>query len=42
MHPEVGERAPDAEVFTLDGTPVHLSRLWVDRPLALSFLRHYG
>ncbi len=42
MHPEVGERAPDAEVSALDGTQVRLSSLWADGPLALVFLRHYG
>ena len=42
MHPQVGERAPDAEVFALDGTEVRLSALWADQPLALVFLRHYG
>jgi len=42
MHPEVGERAPDAEVFALEGWPVRLEALWTDTPLALVFLRHYG
>jgi hypothetical protein len=42
MHPEVDERAPDAAVFALDGTPTRLSSLWVDKPVALVFLRHYG
>jgi hypothetical protein len=42
MHPEVGERAPDAEVLALDGTPTRISALWADKPLALVFLRHYG
>jgi hypothetical protein len=42
MHPSVGERAPDAEVIALDGTPTHLSSLWAEQPVALVFLRHYG
>jgi hypothetical protein len=42
MHPKVGERAPDAEVLALDGTPTHLASLWVEQPVALVFLRHYG
>jgi len=42
MHPVVGERAPDAEVFALDGTPTHLASLWAEQPVALVFLRHYG
>jgi hypothetical protein len=46
MHPQigpaVGQRAPDAEVFALDGTPTPLSTLWAEKPVALVFLRHYG
>jgi hypothetical protein len=42
MHPEIGERAPDAKVFALDGTPTHLEGLWAEQPVALVFLRHYG
>ncbi len=42
--PNVGERAPDASVQTLNGDAVDLSTLWsgADRGLALVFLRHYG
>lgn len=42
--PDVGERAPNALVQTLDGDNVELSTLWTeaDRGLALVFLRHYG
>ncbi len=42
--PNVGERAPDASVQTLNGDDVDLSALWAgtDRGLALVFLRHYG
>jgi hypothetical protein len=42
MHPEIGERAPDAVVFALDGTPTPLNTLWREQPVALVFLRHYG
>jgi hypothetical protein len=41
-HPEVGERAPDADVFNLDVATFRLSALWASSPLALVFLRHYG
>jgi hypothetical protein len=40
--PTVGERAPDAEVFSVDGALVRLTGLWAEQPVALVFLRHYG
>jgi hypothetical protein len=42
MHPQVGEAAPDAVIFGLDGARTDISALWANRPLALVFLRHYG
>lgn len=41
---DVGERAPNASVQTLNGDAVDLSTLWssADRGLALVFLQHYG
>lgn len=39
LHP--GEQAPDAAVRGPEG-PVRLDSLWVDQPVVLTFLRHYG
>ena len=39
LHP--GERAPDATVRGPEG-PVRLGSLWLDQPVVLTFLRHYG
>jgi len=35
-------RAPDVELLGPDGRPVRLSDLRRERPLFLSFLRHFG
>jgi peroxiredoxin len=34
--------APDLEVLTTTGEPVRLSTLWVNQPLLLAFIRHFG
>jgi peroxiredoxin len=39
---DVGDPAPDVEVLDPQGRPVRLSTLWVERPVVLVFLRHYG
>lgn len=36
-HPHVGERAPDATLTALDGTPVRLADLWREAHLLLEF-----
>ena len=36
-----GDPAPDADVLGPDGT-VRLASLWADRPVVLTFLRHFG
>lgn len=37
-----GERAPDLTISDAAGEAVTLSSLWADRPVVLSFLRHFG
>jgi peroxiredoxin len=39
---QVGDRAIDAELPDLQGTPVTLSSLWQSHGVILSFLRHFG
>ena len=34
--------APDVEILDTGGKPVQLSSLWKDKPLVLSFTRHFG
>ena len=34
--------APDVELLGTDGRPVNLSTLWKEKPLVLSFTRHFG
>jgi peroxiredoxin len=34
--------APDVELFDVNGKPVQLSSFWREKPLALSFTRHFG
>ena len=38
----VGDRAIDAQLPDLTGTPVTLSTLWQSQGMILSFLRHFG
>lgn len=40
--PDLGDEAPDAEVFRADGSSVLLASLFSRGPVALIFLRHYG
>ena len=35
-------KAPDVELRDTAGRPVRLAALWRDRPLLVSFLRHFG
>jgi peroxiredoxin len=37
-----GDPAPEVSVVGSDGAPVALAELWRERPLLLTFLRHYG
>lgn len=39
---QVGDRAPDCVVRDLIGNEVHLSTVWRDGPILLTFLRHFG
>lgn len=34
--------APDVELLDVAGKPLHLSSLWKEKPLVLSFTRHFG
>jgi peroxiredoxin len=34
--------APDVELLTTEGQPIHLSSLWAQKALLLSFTRHFG
>ena len=37
-----GDFAPNLQVVNADGTTIDLSSLWSDKPVVLSFLRHFG
>ncbi len=37
-----GELAPDIQVVSADGETIELSALWADKPVVLTFLRHFG
>lgn len=39
---QVGDAAPDLELFDSTGARRRLSETWVDRPALLVFLRHFG
>ncbi len=40
---QVGERAPNVALATLDGQPAQLADFWLDgQPVLLIFLRHLG
>ncbi len=34
--------APDMKLLGADGNPIQLSSLWMEKPLVLSFTRHFG
>jgi peroxiredoxin len=37
-----GDVAPNIQVVNADGATIELSSLWSDKPVVLSFLRHFG
>jgi peroxiredoxin len=39
---KVGDVAPNLNVVNADGETITLSSLWSDKPVVLSFLRHFG
>jgi peroxiredoxin len=39
---KAGDVAPNIQVMNADGATIELSSLWVDKPVILSFLRHFG
>ena len=41
-HLRAGEPAPDLLLVNVQGQLVALSSLWPERPLLLTFLRHFG
>jgi peroxiredoxin len=39
---KTGDFAPNLNVVNADGETIELSSLWSDKPVVLSFLRHFG
>jgi peroxiredoxin len=39
---KTGDSAPNLQVVDADGQTTELSSLWADKPVVLSFLRHFG
>jgi peroxiredoxin len=39
---KTGDSAPGIQVVDADGETIDLSALWADKPVVLSFLRHFG
>lgn len=39
---KTGDVAPNLNVVNADGETIDLSALWADKPVVLSFLRHFG
>jgi peroxiredoxin len=39
---KTGELAPDIQVVNADGETISLSSIWADKPVVLTFLRHFG
>lgn len=39
---KTGSYAPNLQVVNADGETIELSTLWLDKPVVLSFLRHFG
>jgi peroxiredoxin len=37
-----GDFAPNLQVVNADGATIEMSSLWTDKPVVLSFLRHFG
>lgn len=38
----INQLAPDLEVINSDGETLNLSSVWQDKPVVLTFLRHFG
>ena len=39
---KTGEAAPNLQVVNADGETINLSSIWADKPVVLTFLRHFG
>ncbi len=39
---KTGDVAPNLKVVNADGETIELSAVWADKPVVLSFLRHFG
>ncbi len=39
---KAGDVARNLQVVNADGAAIELSSLWADKPVVLSFLRHFG
>ncbi len=39
---KAGNVAPNIQVVNADGETIELSSLWVDKPVVMAFLRHFG
>ena len=39
---KVGEAAPGPQVVNADGQTINLTSIWADKPVVLTFLRHFG
>jgi peroxiredoxin len=39
---KINESAPDIQVVNADGETINLSSIWADKPVVLTFLRHFG
>ena len=39
---KAGDFAPNLKVVNADRETIELSSLWTDKPVVLSFLRHFG
>jgi len=39
---KVNEAAPDLQVVNADGETISLASIWADKPVVLTFLRHFG
>ena len=37
-----GEAAPDLQVVNAGGETINLASIWADKPVVLTFLRHFG
>jgi hypothetical protein len=39
---KTGEASPDLQVVNAGGETINLASIWADRPVILTFLRHFG